>query len=244
MWRVGHRLCRSERVIGANRQLLQAPSRRHGLLTLLNFAYLPQDECDMTSLSGTPFYLFCHFMRNLYVADCSRDPRSNPARTCTPEDLCLEHNVLLHEPTVITAFDGHRVIPMTVLEELDHIKDRRDKSVSREARIAIQLIDKIVGSASPQEIQKGVEIPGSISMRTGLAPSHLRQELIADDAEVPFLNTNEDHANDNRIINVALRLAPTALVRLFASSPTSTCASRPRLGPPTRRRLSSRPCAR
>jgi len=32
-------------------------------------------------------------------------------------------------------------------------------------------------------------------------------QLIADDAEVPFLNTNEDHANDNRIINVALRLS-------------------------------------
>ena len=37
-------------------------------------------------------------------------------------------------------FKQHRlVIPMTVLEELDHIKDRRDKTVSREARIAIQI---------------------------------------------------------------------------------------------------------
>ena len=59
----------------------------------------------------------------------------------------LDTNVLLHDPTAITAFAEHQVvIPMTVLEELDHIKDRRDKSVSREARIAIQLIDKIVGS--------------------------------------------------------------------------------------------------
>ena len=52
----------------------------------------------------------------------------------------LDTNVLLHDPTAVTAFaEHHVVIPMTVLEELDHIKDRRDKSVSREARIAIQL---------------------------------------------------------------------------------------------------------
>lgn len=74
----------------------------------------------------------------------------------------LDTNVLLHDPTAITAFAEHRVvIPMTVLEELDHIKDRRDKSVSREARIAIQMIDKVVGSAAPQAIQAGVDIPGS-----------------------------------------------------------------------------------
>ena len=121
----------------------------------------------------------------------------------------LDTNVLLHDPTAITAFAEHQVvIPMTVLEELDHIKDRRDKSVSREARIAIQLIDKIVGSASPQQIQKGVEIPGSNLDENRLgALAIFSDQLIADDAEVPFLNTNEDHANDNRIINVALRLS-------------------------------------
>jgi PhoH-like ATPase len=83
----------------------------------------------------------------------------------------LDTNVLLHDPTAITAFAEHQVvIPMTVLEELDHIKDRRDKSVSREARIAIQLIDKIVGSASPQTFKRASRFPDPISMRIGLAP--------------------------------------------------------------------------
>ena len=121
----------------------------------------------------------------------------------------LDTNVLLHDPTAVTAFAEHQiVIPMTVLEELDHIKDRRDKSVSREARIAIQLIDKVVGNASPQEIQKGVEIPGSNldESRQGTL-AIFPDQLIAEDEAVPFLNTNEDQANDNRIINVALRLS-------------------------------------
>ena len=121
----------------------------------------------------------------------------------------LDTNVLLHDPTAVTAFAEHQiVIPMTVLEELDHIKDRRDKSVSREARIAIQLIDKVVGNASPQEIQKGVEIPGSNLDESRLGTLAIfPDQLIAEDEAVPFLNTNEDQANDNRIINVALRLS-------------------------------------
>ena len=53
----------------------------------------------------------------------------------------LDTNVLLHDPMALYAFNEHRiVIPMTVLEELDTIKDRKDKDVSREARIAINAI--------------------------------------------------------------------------------------------------------
>ena len=119
----------------------------------------------------------------------------------------LDTNVLLHDPTALAAFaEHHVVIPMTVLEELDHIKDRRDKSVSREARIAIQMIDKVVGTASPQDIQAGVEIPGTTlegALGTlGIYPD----QLIQDDGDIPFLDATEDQANDNRIINVALRL--------------------------------------
>jgi len=119
----------------------------------------------------------------------------------------LDTNVLLHDPTSILAFAEHRIVlPMTVLEELDHIKDRRDKTVSREARIAIQMIDKVVDEASPQQIQDGVEIPGS-AMRGPLGRlSIYPDQLLAEDKEIPFLNDTQDQANDNRIINVALRL--------------------------------------
>ncbi len=120
----------------------------------------------------------------------------------------LDTNVLLHDPTAVTAFKQHRVvIPMTVLEELDDIKDRRDKTVSREARIAIQMIDKVVDAASPQEIQEGVEVPGS--GLEGMAPGTLAifpDQLLGDNTDVPYLDGTPDQANDNRIINVALRL--------------------------------------
>jgi PhoH-like ATPase len=114
----------------------------------------------------------------------------------------------LHDPTAVAAFAEHAVvIPMTVLEELDHIKDRPEKSVSREARIAINIIDKIVDAASPQEIQKGVDIPGSALDGEVLGTlSIYPDQLLADNTEVPFLDVTQDQANDNRIINVALRL--------------------------------------
>jgi len=120
----------------------------------------------------------------------------------------LDTNVLLHDPTAITTFAEHQVvIPMTVLEELDHIKDRRDKTVSREARIAIQMIDRVVGEASPQEIQQGVDMPGTtLGGQPGTLAIYPDQLLQESDKDIPFLDGTQDQANDNRIINVALRL--------------------------------------
>ena len=124
-----------------------------------------------------------------------------------PKTYVVDTNVLLHDPTAISAFNEHHVvIPMTVLEELDHIKDRRDKTVSREARIAIQLIDKIVDAATPQAIQEGVEVPGSTLQGPPGTLAIYPDQLITDNIDIPYLDGTPDQANDNRIINVAIKL--------------------------------------
>ena len=122
----------------------------------------------------------------------------------------LDTNVLLHDPMAIYSFAEHRVIiPMTVLEELDVIKDRRDKDVSREARIAINNIEKILGNATPKDIQRGVKIQShELPNIVGTLAVFADQRIKSDD-NIPFLNANHDHANDNRIINVALNLQST-----------------------------------
>jgi PhoH-like ATPase len=123
----------------------------------------------------------------------------------------LDTNVLLHDPLALSAFKEHRVVvPMTVLEELDAIKDRRDKDVSREARIAINAIDNILANATPREIQEGVEIPGS-GTRGGAngVLSVYPDQLIHLDHKAPYLDSAPNQANDNRIINVALHLQAT-----------------------------------
>jgi PhoH-like ATPase len=121
----------------------------------------------------------------------------------------LDTNVLLHDPMAMHSFNEHKVvIPMTVLEELDQIKDRRDKDVSREARIAIGNIDKILADADTREIQEGVEIFSPVtseSSELGTLAVYPDQ-LISHENESKFLRTNIHHDNDNRIINVALKM--------------------------------------
>src|SRR5690554_3946841 len=70
----------------------------------------------------------------------------------------LDTNVLLHEPLSIYSFKEHDVvIPMTVLEELDRIKDRQ-KDVSRDARVAIRTLEDIFHDATPEQIIAGVPL--------------------------------------------------------------------------------------
>ncbi len=119
----------------------------------------------------------------------------------------LDTNVLLHDPMALYAFKEHKiVIPMTVLEELDTIKDRKDKDVSREARIAINAIDAVLSDASPKAIQEGVDIidakEGNLTGCLAIFPD----QLISHDNEAPYLDGSPQQANDNRIINVALHL--------------------------------------
>ena len=116
----------------------------------------------------------------------------------------LDTNVLLHEPLAIYSFKEHDVlIPMTVLEELDNIKDR-NKDVSRDARVAIRALEDVFRDATPDQITQGVplacEASGNICI---FSDHHLPQ-----DAEV-----FTDKEADNRIINAALYLQKHELKR-------------------------------
>ncbi len=114
----------------------------------------------------------------------------------------LDTNILLHEPFAFLSFQEHEVvIPMTVLEELDDIKDR-NKDVSRDARIAIRALEDILRYATPEQMQKGVALPGSPD---GEKPTgHL---IIMNDFQIGTeISGLPGGANDNRIINCALEL--------------------------------------
>lgn len=60
----------------------------------------------------------------------------------------LDTNILLHEPLAFLSFQEHDVVvPMTVLEELDHIKDSK-KDVARDARISIRAMENVLKDAT------------------------------------------------------------------------------------------------
>ncbi|EDQ00793.1 PhoH family protein [Shewanella benthica] len=115
----------------------------------------------------------------------------------------LDTNVLLHEPLAIYSFkENDVVVPMTVLEELDQIKDRK-RDVSRDARVAIRALEDILGGkTTPEQILQGVKLPrredhGDACGTLSIFPDH---QLKMTQGSLP------DSNNDNRIINTALHL--------------------------------------
>lgn len=117
----------------------------------------------------------------------------------------LDTNVLLHDPKCLYEFEEHDiVIPMTVLEELDDIKDRK-RAVAQEARFAIRAIDQIIRDSDAEQINRGVpiHIPGTTEDthtlgRLSIFPDHHLHR------QPDFLP--DQHSKDNIIINCALHL--------------------------------------
>ena len=113
----------------------------------------------------------------------------------------LDTNILLHEPFAFLSFKEHDVIvPMTVLEELDSIKDRH-KDVSRDARVAIRALEDTLRDANPEEVLAGVKLPQTNEQQ----PSGCLA-IINDYALTQTSQTLSFNENDNRIINAALHI--------------------------------------
>lgn len=116
----------------------------------------------------------------------------------------LDTNILLHEPFAFLSFKEHDVVvPMTVLEELDSIKDR-NKDVSRDARIAIRALEDTLVNASPEQVLAGVKLPQNNEQHPSGCLS-IFNDYALDESKVK-LSFNE---NDNRIISAAIHLQAT-----------------------------------
>lgn len=115
----------------------------------------------------------------------------------------LDTNILLHEPLAFLSFKEHDVIvPMTVLEELDYIKDSK-KDVARDARVSIRAMEDLLHEATPEQMIEGVSMKG---IATGESAPTGNLSIFADlglPLDQQVFTSNE---NDNRIINAALHL--------------------------------------
>ncbi len=118
----------------------------------------------------------------------------------------LDTNVLIHDPTAILNFEEHHVVlPITVLEELDSLKSGK-KALAADCRQAIREIDKILGRASPPEVEKGVPIrrgdkatpQGSLSILMPGLDSSTKGGQKEQRDNVSLLPA---HINDNKILN-------------------------------------------
>lgn len=124
-------------------------------------------------------------------------PRASQARR---KMYVLDTNVLIHDPNALLNFEEHDVIiPMTVLEELDSLKSGK-QAVAADCRQAIRNIDKLLGDASPGEIEKGVPIVRAKKAQPLGALSILMSTENHGNHGLP------EHLNDNKIINTLAAL--------------------------------------
>ncbi|WP_394248708.1 PhoH family protein [Vibrio profundi] len=111
----------------------------------------------------------------------------------------LDTNILLHEPFAIYSFQEHDVvIPMTVLEELDRIKDSK-RDVARDARVAIRALEDLFHDATPDKISEGIPFSKDIDASGTIA-------ILADYELQETVKAFADKAGDNRILNAVIHL--------------------------------------
>jgi PhoH-like ATPase len=124
-------------------------------------------------------------------------PRAPQARK---KMYVLDTNVLIHDPNALLNFEEHDVIiPMTVLEELDNLKSGK-QAVAADCRQAIRNIDRLLGDATPAEIEKGVPIVRAKQAKP------LGRLLILMSTHYVESHSLPEHLNDNKIINMLAAL--------------------------------------
>lgn len=72
--------------------------------------------------------------------------------------FCIDTNVFLYDPNAIFSFeDNDVIIPLAVLEEIDHIKNSRFDDAGRNARLTNRILDDLRQKGN---LMEGVELPG------------------------------------------------------------------------------------
>lgn len=109
----------------------------------------------------------------------------------------LDTSALVHDPRSLYAYQDDIYICLTVLEELDNLKERRDKSVSADARFCIRMLEDLTSTVETEQLINGIELQGGNKL------------FIAVDTKLD-INESLKHdlgsAADNRIINFAYYL--------------------------------------
>ena len=114
----------------------------------------------------------------------------------------LDTSALVHDPKSLLAYRDDIYICLTVLEELDNLKERLDKNVSQDARVVIRMLEDIINGHSSEEMESGIDLPSTETAKRG-------KLFIGIDTQLDFakeLKHGIGSDADNRIINYALHL--------------------------------------
>ncbi len=134
------------------------------------------------------------------------DPGADPATSKTHTRLVLDTSVLIADPTCVLEFrDADVIIPLTVVEELDGLKSRRD-DVGRAARTALRTLEELRvrhGGSLADAVPTGAD-----GATVQIEINNIRKHLLVEHGLNPDVP-------DNRIIGAAIGQAdygPTTMV--------------------------------
>ncbi|HEX7553479.1 MAG TPA: PhoH family protein, partial [Geothrix sp.] len=117
----------------------------------------------------------------------------------------LDTNVLLHDPNSILHFQEHDVvIPIVVIEEVDHFK-KDQTEVGRNARSVSRMLDKLRASGT---LSRGVPLEGG---------GMLKVDVAAHSLDIGILSADK-HKADNQILACARELLHTCKERVVLVS--------------------------
>ncbi|KTF10707.1 PhoH family protein [Pseudoalteromonas sp. 10-33] len=114
----------------------------------------------------------------------------------------LDTSALVHDPKSLLAYKDDIYICLTVLEELDNLKERSNSSVSADARVVIRMLEDIINGHSAEQMEAGIELPSTETATRG-------RLFIGIDTQLEMakeLKHGIGSDADNRIINYALYL--------------------------------------
>ncbi|MCW8091843.1 PhoH family protein [Alteromonas sp. ASW11-130] len=124
----------------------------------------------------------------------------NPNENKNPR--ILDTSALVHDPKSLLSYKDDVYICLTVLEELDNLKERREKSVSADARVVIRMLEDIVNGHSAEQMEKGIPLPSNESVKRGKLFIGIDTNLDVQSELKQGIGSDAD----NRIINYALHM--------------------------------------
>jgi len=111
------------------------------------------------------------------------------------KNYIIDTNVLLHDPNSLLSFaDNHVLIPIEVIEEIDHFK-RESTELGRNARSVSRMLDGFRGDGS---LSEGVKLPNGGKLKIAFQKNGNGQHV-----------NGEPHINGNSVDNRILSLAST-----------------------------------
>lgn len=129
------------------------------------------------------------------------------------KNYVLDTNVLLHDPGCFLNFRGNHVyIPITVLEELDHLKSK-DGLVGYQAREAVRTLHRRIDGRGRQCVTEGIELANDVILHVAFPDASPRSIPGRSNTQgslrtLPLL---EAQKNDNEILACAIKIREQSL---------------------------------